>query len=62
MFPSLYEIAGSGLSIKLLSASTAFCDKTGICIGKGCYGSSIFFTHLQVIQMTLQFLKGHGNP
>ena len=33
IFPrDIKTIAGSGLSIKLLSASTAFCDKTGFCI------------------------------
>ena len=31
---TIWKIAGSGISIKLLSASTAFCDKTGICIGR----------------------------
>jgi hypothetical protein len=43
MFPSLYEIAGSGLSVKLLSASTAFCDKTGICIGRAVMALLYFF-------------------
>ena len=41
--------AGSGVSIKMLSASTAFCDKTGICIGRAVM-ALLFFIHGKLTQ------------
>ena len=44
-YEKLQEVVSviSGLSIKLLSASTAFCDKTGICIGRAVMALLFFY-------------------